>query len=341
MLPTPTTTPTPLPSATPRLTPAPPPTTTPEPRLSRSEAQSALVNYLLNAILEIRTEKERQEIGETIGRFLPTTSYEGEGKWVLTGQGMKPNPDGSFDWAEGRWELQESGLVIKPINSEAATLLERLESLKEASLTPIPTPTSTPTPTWPAWKGKPTTWTHPLFGYSIRLPSGSHTGPPPDYKPIPGWEIYERSGKLGVKPPPSSGATVNLSANMGSGPDTQIVSLTVRRGAGKGCLTDLKSWSDSIINAQVDSSRGYEKLVGRKHLTVAGLNAYEATFTGDNMSGMSSVTIYLLAGQNTYTLYASTWRIADGSSGTTQFEFLESILYSFDPGPDAKKWPCP
>ena len=127
-------------------TPTPAPTPTPSPRLSQSEAQSALVNYLLKEIFEIRIEKEREEIATRVGDFLPTVTYEGDGKWVLFGQGRKLNSDGSSEWAEGRWELQETGRVVTPINSEAVTLLEFVSSWQRVSPTPTPRPTPTPFP---------------------------------------------------------------------------------------------------------------------------------------------------------------------------------------------------
>ncbi len=122
-------------------TPTPAPTPTPSPRLSQSEAQSALVNYLLKEISEIRIEKEREEIATRVGNFLPTATYEGDGKWVLLGQGRKLNSDGSSEWAEGRWELQETGLVVTPINSEAVMMLEFLEGRRQVLPTPTPRPT--------------------------------------------------------------------------------------------------------------------------------------------------------------------------------------------------------
>ena len=130
-----------MPTPTPTAIPTPAPTLTLPPRLSQSKAQSALVDYLLKEISEIRIEKEREEIATRVGNFLPTATYEGDGKWVLLGQGRKLNSDGSSEWAEGRWELQETGLVVTPINSEAATMLEYLEGRQKVLPTPIPRPT--------------------------------------------------------------------------------------------------------------------------------------------------------------------------------------------------------
>lgn len=139
----PTAIPTPIPPAAPILV----PTATPTPRLSRSEAQTALTNYLFKQISDILIVEKRKEFGAAVGGVVPTADYEGEGRWVLHGQGMKRGQDGSVSWAEGRWLLQEASLTITPINSEAATLLEFLRSWQRTL--PTPTPSSTPLPTPP------------------------------------------------------------------------------------------------------------------------------------------------------------------------------------------------
>lgn len=95
-----------------------------------------------------------------------------------------------------------------------------------------------------------------------------------------------------------------------------------------------------MIDSRVSYNDGYETLIERKHITVAGLDAYEATFAEEGSSGNSLVSIYLIAGQDTYSLSGSTPRVGDEAISTTQFEFLESILYTFDPGPDAVQRPC-
>jgi len=63
-----------MPTPTPTAIPTPAPTLTLPPRLSQSEAQSALVDYLLKGISEIGIEKEREEIATRVGNFLPTAA---------------------------------------------------------------------------------------------------------------------------------------------------------------------------------------------------------------------------------------------------------------------------
>ena len=77
----------------------------------------------------------------------------------------------------------------------------------------------------------------------------------------------------------------------------------------------------------------YRTLEARRQVTVSGLNAYEAIF--DAYGWSKEVQIYLMAGQNSYHLVAST-DIDRGvyDSLNLAVEHLESILYSFDPGPD-------
>jgi len=167
---------------TPTATPTPAPTSTPPPQLTRPEVQSALVNHLLKEIAKIRIEEDREEIAAVVGGFLPTAIYEGKGKWVLSGQGRKLNPDGSSEWSEGRWMLQETGLVITPINSEAVTLLDYLDIWQQVLPTPIliatptlrptmsPTPRPTPSPTPEVWS----TYRNPRHGYTIIIPTSSN-----------------------------------------------------------------------------------------------------------------------------------------------------------------------
>ena len=120
---------------------------TPTPLLSSEEAKTALNNYVLTEISKIRADEERAIIATKASGFSLAATFEGEGNWVLRGQGMTLRADGGVNWVEGRWALQETGLVISPINSEAATLIEYLERWQGVLPTPTPSPTSAPAPT--------------------------------------------------------------------------------------------------------------------------------------------------------------------------------------------------
>ena len=142
----PTSTPSPTPALRPTVTSTPLPTPTPQPMLAEREVKSALTNYLLKEVDSIRIEEKRQDLAFVVGNATFTMSYVGEGEWIAIGIGMDRTVQGDFEWSTGRWKLEEGTLRITPLTSEAATLLQFLDSWKNARPTPIPWPTATPFP---------------------------------------------------------------------------------------------------------------------------------------------------------------------------------------------------
>jgi len=114
------------------------------------------------------------------------------------------------------------------------------------------------------------------------------------------------------------------------------VSVSVIRSVGGACSSDLRSWADSYIDFSAGNT--YYELEGRKQTTVSGLIAYEAVF--DSYGSSKEVNLYLMAGQNSYRLIGRT-DIVGNESPALAVQFLESVLYSFDPGPAAAPAPPP
>ena len=104
------------------------------------------------------------------------------------------------------------------------------------------------------------------------------------------------------------------------------VLISVIRSEGKGCASTIEEWADFHIGYW---NSEYTVLQGRKKVLLSGLNAYEALFY--EYGRYVVVYLYFMAGENAYRLSASA-EMAFDDSQILAVPFLESILYSFDPG---------
>lgn len=201
--------------------------------------------------------------------------------------------------------------------------------------TPVPTPrTATPTPS---------TWAHPWLGYSLRLPPGSRFF---SERTEPGWDIYEVSGggtTVVHVPPGRSGADVHLSAWARPVLESRRkdVHITIRREEGVGCSSDLRPWADFQRDrwASFGLSDVYRRM-SYNQARIRGLPAYEAVFhvyrgpsRDDFRLTATEVEIYLMSGSDGFVLAGEAFLFPAEDPPERAVEFLESILFTFDPGP--------
>jgi hypothetical protein len=122
------------------------PEQTVNPRLSNQEAETALTSYLLREISSMPLHNLQEVWKDMVGGATITAYYEGNQKWIINGPGVVRTTAGGFESADGKWLLDERGLRITPINSEASTMRDLLERSKELYPTSTPSPTLTRTP---------------------------------------------------------------------------------------------------------------------------------------------------------------------------------------------------